>query len=77
MLAKLIGRRVIGAGVPGKTTADGLERLPAVLDEVKPRLLLLCMGGNDMLRKVEPVAIESNLRAMVRTGQAIAASRSC
>ncbi len=66
VLAQLIGHRVVSAGVPGEVTANGLQRLPEVLDEVKPRILLLCMGGNDMLRKVEPVAIESNLRSMVR-----------
>jgi lysophospholipase L1-like esterase len=66
VLAQLISRRVVGAGVPGEITANGLQRLPEVLDEVKPRILLLCLGGNDMLRKVEPVAIESNLRTMVR-----------
>lgn len=70
VLSKLIGRPIIGAGVPGETTADGLERLPAVLDEVNPRLLLLCMGGNDMLRKVDSASIESNLRAMVRLTKA-------
>jgi lysophospholipase L1-like esterase len=66
MLAQLIGRRVVGAGVPGEVTANGLQRLPEVLDEVKPKILLLCLGGNDMLRKVDPVAIEANLRTMVR-----------
>jgi len=70
ILAQLIGRKVVGAGVPGETTADGLERLPAVLEEVKPRLVLLCMGGNDMLRKMDFAAVESNLRAMVRMAKA-------
>jgi lysophospholipase L1-like esterase len=66
VLAELIGRRVVGAGVPGEVTAIGMQRLPEVLDEVKPKILLLCLGGNDMLRKVDLVAIESNLRTMVR-----------
>ena len=66
VLAQLIGRRVAGAGVPGEVTANGLQRLPEVLDEVKPKIMLLCLGGNDMLRKVEPLAIEANLRTMVR-----------
>jgi len=70
VLSKLISRQVVGAGVPGETTADGLERLPAVLDEVRPRLVLLCMGGNDMLRKVAFANIESNLRAMVHLARA-------
>lgn len=66
VLAELIGHRVVGAGVPGEVTAIGLQRLPDVLDEVKPKILLLCLGGNDMLRKIDFVAIESNLRTMVR-----------
>jgi lysophospholipase L1-like esterase len=66
VLAQLIGRHVVGAGVPGEITAKGVQRLPEVLDEVKPKILLLCLGGNDMLRKVESVATESNLRTMVR-----------
>ena len=70
VLSKLISRQVVGAGVPGEMTADGLERLPAVLDEVRPRLVLLCMGGNDMLRKVAFANIESNLRAMVQLARA-------
>ena len=65
VLAGLIGRRVVGAGVPGEVTAIGLQRLPDVLDEVKPKILLLCLGGNDMLRKIDLVAVESNLRTMV------------
>ena len=70
VLSGLIGRTVVGAGVPGETTGEGLQRLPAVLDEVKPRLLLLCMGGNDMLQGVQFPAIESNLREMVKLAKA-------
>jgi lysophospholipase L1-like esterase len=58
---------VINAGVPGDTTGSALQRLPAVLDEYKPRLVLLCLGGNDMLHKEPAAAIENNLRLLVQT----------
>ena len=67
VLASLTGRTVINAGVPGDTTSSGLQRLPEVLDEYKPRLVLLCLGGNDMLRKQPEASTENNLRLLVQT----------
>ncbi len=67
VLAALTGRTVINAGVPGDTTSSALQRLPDVLDAHKPRLVLLCLGGNDMLRKQPEAATENNLRLLVRT----------
>lgn len=65
-LQSLIGRKVVNAGVPGEISADGLSRLPEVLEEVQPRLLLLCHGGNDFLRKQSETAAAANVRAMIR-----------
>ena len=65
-LEKLIGRRVVRAGVPGEVTGQALERLPAALDEHAPRLLLLCIGGNDFLRRLGKQQAEDNVRAMVK-----------
>jgi len=68
--AKLVGltqRAVINAGVPGETTAEGLQRLPALLAEHHPRLVLLCLGGNDMLRRIPAGETENNLRLMLQT----------
>ena len=67
VLASLTGRTVINAGVPGDTTATGLQRLPEVLAEFKPRLVLLCLGGNDMLRRQPTADTENNLRLLVKT----------
>src|SRR5689334_12689902 len=67
VLGQLIGRKVIRAGVPGETTAGGLERLESVLDENKPALVIVCLGGNDMLGKIADAQIVSNLREIIRT----------
>ena len=57
---------MVRAGVPGEVTGQALERLPAALDEHAPRLLLLCIGGNDFLRRLGNEQAERNVRAMVK-----------
>ena len=66
VLEKLIGRRVINAGVPGEVTASGLSRLPEILEREKPALLILCHGGNDLLRGMSEQQAADNIRAMIR-----------
>ncbi|MFZ0257574.1 MAG: GDSL-type esterase/lipase family protein [Gammaproteobacteria bacterium] len=65
VLQTLLGRPVINAGVPGETTAEGLKRLPQTLDKHQPKILLLCLGGNDLLRGRPRTEITQNLRTMV------------
>ena len=65
-LESVINRKVVNAGVPGEVTATGLERLPGVLDEVRPKLLILCHGGNDFLRKLSETQTAANVRAMIK-----------
>ena len=65
-LEALIGRKVVSSGVPGETSAGGLARLPAALEEAKPQLVILCEGGNDFLQKLDDAQAANNLRAMVR-----------
>jgi lysophospholipase L1-like esterase len=47
-------------------TAQALARLPGALDEHSPRLLLLCIGGNDFLRRLGNPQAEANVREMVK-----------
>jgi lysophospholipase L1-like esterase len=67
VLGQLIGRKVVRAGVPGEVTAQGLTRLPQVIEEHRPALVIVCLGGNDMLRRVDEAQIRSNLRQIIRT----------
>lgn len=62
-----IDARVHNAGVSGDTSAAGKARLPFVLDnlERKPDLVVLGLGGNDMLRGISPDQTRANLTAML------------
>lgn len=66
VLAQLTGRKVVNAGVPGETTADGLARLPRILEETDPDLVILCLGGNDFLRKHPHAMTRANLERMIQ-----------
>jgi acyl-CoA thioesterase-1 len=69
VLEWLISRQVVNAGVPGEVTAQGLSRLPMVLEKEKPAILFLCHGGNDLLRRLNLQQTANNLRAMIRLAQ--------
>lgn len=65
VLERLSGRRVINAGVSGELSGEGLQRLPALLDRHRPALLILCHGGNDLLRQMDLDRMGANLRQMI------------
>ncbi|MGH8575986.1 MAG: GDSL-type esterase/lipase family protein [Gammaproteobacteria bacterium] len=70
VLGRLIGREVINSGIPGETSAEGLRRLPAVLAEHRPKLVLLCLGGNDIVQHLDSKQTAKNLTAMVQLAKA-------
>jgi len=69
-LEALIGRKVVASGVPGEVSTEGLARLSSAIDEAKPQLVILCHGGNDLLRKLDGAQAANNIRAMVRLAKA-------
>jgi acyl-CoA thioesterase I len=68
-LGRLLGRSVDRSGVPGETSEQGLARLPRELDRAGPDLLLLCLGGNDFLRRQDEARTETNLARMIELAQ--------
>jgi lysophospholipase L1-like esterase len=64
-LAELTGWKVINGGVPGDTSAQILARLPALLAEHRPTLVILSAGGNDFLRRLPAADTEDHLRRSV------------
>ena len=65
VLQSLSGRTVINAGVSGELTAEGLQRLPDLLLEHDPDLMILLEGGNDILQNRPIAAAKANLSAMI------------
>lgn len=65
ILEKLSGFRVINAGVSGDTTEKSLSRLPVVLAEYQPALVIVCIGGNDMLRRKNNDEIAEHLNELI------------
>ena len=65
--ADRINATVVNAGVSGDTTADGRRRLAFSLDNLKrkPDLVLLGLGGNDVLRQIPPAETRANMTAMM------------
>ncbi|WOX05216.1 arylesterase [Microbulbifer pacificus] len=58
--------KVVNASVSGETSAGGLARLPRLLSEHGPELLVVELGGNDGLRGYPPRALQQNLVRMVQ-----------
>ncbi len=65
VLADMIGCRVVNEGVPGEESSAALKRLPEVLKKEKVDLVIICEGGNDMLRKQPDEIISENLDRMI------------
>ena len=70
LLAVTTGWEISNKGIPGDTSERGLERLPDLLTEHQPQLLIVELGGNDFLHQVPPDQTEANLKAIVSLAKA-------
>lgn len=64
LLSKQVGREIVNLGAPGDTTADGLARV-SELDQYRPKVVLLLLGGNDHLKKVPIETTFENLGKII------------
>jgi len=69
VLSSILRRDVLNAGVNGELSADGLRRLPEWLENHHPELMILCHGGNDLIRGADPRVTASNIRRMITLAQ--------
>jgi acyl-CoA thioesterase I len=69
-LAKLLDRPIVNRGVSGDSTVDGLARLDRDVLSENPRVVLLALGANDMLRRQPIEQTFANLRRIVDRIQA-------
>jgi acyl-CoA thioesterase-1 len=67
VLAQLTGWSVVNAGVPGDTSTQALERTAGLLARHEPELVLLCIGGNDFLRRGDDATTRMNIQKLCET----------
>lgn len=57
--------KIVNASISGDTTANGLARLPGLLDAHHPRIVVIELGGNDGLRGLSLPEMQHNIKTMV------------
>jgi len=70
MKSEKIDAKVVNASISGETTSGGRARLPALLGQHRPDIVVIELGANDGLRGLPVPAAEANLRAMIAAAQA-------
>lgn len=61
---------VINAGVSGDTTAGGLSRVGWTLEDPRVDAMIVALGGNDLLRGIDPDVSRANLKGILKAAQA-------
>lgn len=68
-----LDHRVVNASISGDTSAGGAARLPALLGEHKPEVVIIELGGNDGLRGQPLAQLQQNLASMVEQSRQVGA----
>ena len=66
LLAQATGWQVVNAGVSGDTSAQALARLPELLQQHRPQLVIVGIGGNDFLRRQSTSQTKQNITRIVQ-----------
>ena len=70
LLEQGFDHEVVNASISGDTSSGGAARLPALLAEHKPVLVIVELGGNDGLRGLPVEQLQQNLARMISDSQA-------
>ncbi len=68
-----VAARVVNASISGDTTSGGRSRLPALLKQHRPDVVVIELGGNDALRGLPLQSTQDNLAQMAKSAQAAGA----
>lgn len=61
--------RVVNASISGDTTESGATRIGPAIENFRPELIILELGGNDGLRGIPPGRMKGNLETIIRTSK--------
>lgn len=70
LLADRVSAKVVNASISGDTTSGGRSRLPALLNQHRPTVVVIELGANDALRGLPLSMTQDNLQAMTLAAQA-------
>lgn len=68
-LSAMIGEPIHNAGIPGDTTASALLRIQQDVLDLKPRIVFMTLGGNDLKNRVDKAEAFGNLERIIRAIQ--------
>ena len=69
LAAEKIPSKVVNASISGDTTSGGRSRLPALLQQHQPTVVVIELGGNDALRGLPLSMTQDNLQVMTQAAQ--------